>query len=317
MKYGHIFWAIILIAIGLLILLSNFGWLDFHWLTVWQLWPLVLIFWGISILPIRDVIKIIVLVLVLALTFLFFNQLPKPDWNISLQDHSWSWDDEKDYDKRDSEKSRKSYNYTTQTLSVPYDTMVPKALLKMDAAAGKFEIGGQTSDLLIFHKEGDIGDYSLTTEDVKGIKEVKIMMEKGERRIRHSTKNSVEIKMNPAPAWNLDLDIGAASMEMDLTGYKIDTMNINAGAASVEIRLGALSPSTYLTYDAGASSFKVSIPKESACEIRSESVLVSREFEGFIKKGDGIYQTGNYPEGVNLIIIKIESAVSSLKVRRY
>jgi hypothetical protein len=317
MKYGHIFWAIILIAVGSMILLSNFGWFDIRWITLWQLWPLVLVFWGISILPVRDLIKIILLVLALAFTILFINRLKEPGWNIIWDDHSWSWHDETDSDKSDGKEPRKSYNYSTQTLSVPYDTAVPKAVLKMDAAAGKFKIGGETADLILFHKEGDVGDYSLTTEEVNGMKEVTIMLESGERRIRHSVKNSVKINMNQSPIWNLDFDIGAASMEMDLSQYKIDTMNIDAGAASVEIRLGSLNPETYLTYDAGASSFKMKIPKESACQIHSESVLVSREFEGFIKTGDGVYQTKNYPEGINRIIIKIESAVSSLRVDRY
>ena len=75
MKYRHVFWAFVLIAIGILFILNNFGIFDFGWRALWSLWPLILIFWGISILPIKDWMKIIGLVLVLALPSCFLTAL--------------------------------------------------------------------------------------------------------------------------------------------------------------------------------------------------------------------------------------------------
>ncbi|MBL7138011.1 MAG: hypothetical protein ISS17_04485 [Bacteroidales bacterium] len=311
MKFRNLFWALILIAIGLIFLFSNFGWLDFHWVSIWRLWPLILIFWGISILPIKDVVKFILVIAFLALSFIFFNQITEPRWSFSFHDHDWSWSDEWDEDD-----SPRTFTYSTQVLSVPMDSTSRKAVLKMDAAAGKFQVDGETSEMLSFRKEGDIGDYSMTTEEVNGKTVIHISLEKN-RKVRRVKKNTVDIKLNQEKVWDLDFDIGAAAVKMDLSDYKIDTAKIDAGAASLEIKLGALQPQTYLTFSAGAASLEVKIPKESACEIHSESVLVSRDFKGFIKKGDGVYQTADYPEGTNIIILKIESAVSSLKVMRY
>ncbi|MFH1295669.1 MAG: DUF5668 domain-containing protein [Bacteroidota bacterium] len=311
MKFRNLFWALILIAIGLLFLFSNFGWLDFHWLSIWRLWPLVLIFWGISILPIKDVLKFILLAVFLALSFIFFNQITEPRWSFSCYDHNWSWSDE--WDESDSPRT---FSSSTQLLSVPMDSISHKAVLKMNAAAGKYQVAGETSEMLSFKKEGDIGDYSMTREEVDGKTIIRIRLEKNPK-VRSSKKNNVDIKLNRDMVWDLDFDIGAAEVKMDLSDYKIDTAKIDAGAASLEIKLGALQPKTYLTYSAGAASLVVKIPKESACEIHSESVLVSRDFKDFVNKEDGIYQTANYPEGSNVIILEIESAVSSLKVDRY
>ncbi len=313
MKFRNLFWALILIAIGLMFLFSNFGWLDFHWVSIWRLWPLIFIFWGISILPIKDVLKFILVIAFIGLSFIFFNQITEPRWSFSIQDHDWSWTDDWDEDDTD---GKRTFAYSTQLLSVPMDSASQKSVLKMDAAAGKFSIDGETSEMLSFKKEGDIGDYSMTTREVDGKTVIHISLEKN-RKVRRVKKNTVDIKLNPGLIWDLDFDIGAASVDMDLSDFMIDTARIEAGAASVEIRLGTLQPQTYLTFSAGAASLEVKIPKESACEIHSESVLVSRDFKGFNKKGDGIYQTKDYPEGTNTIIIKIESAVSSLKVVRY
>lgn len=311
MKFRNLFWALILIAIGLTFLFSNFGWLDFHWVSIWRLWPLIFIFWGISILPIRDVIKFILVIAFIALSFIFFNQITEPRWCFTIHDNDWNFSDE-----WDEENTPRTFSYNTQLLSVPMDSVSHKAVLKMDAAAGRFQVDSETTDMLSFRKEGDIGDYSMITDLQDGKTVIHITLEKN-RKIRRVKKNNVNIKLNPDMVWDLDFDIGAAEVNMDLSEFKIDTARIEAGAASVEIKLGARQPLTYLTYSAGAASLEVMIPKESACEIHSESVLVSRDFEGFINKGDGIYQSTNYPEGANRIILKIESAVSSLKVERY
>jgi len=313
MKFSNLFWALILIAIGLLFLLSNFGWVDFHWSSIWRLWPLILVFWGISILPIRNVVKTILVIAFIALTFIFFNQITEPRWNWSFHGDEWTWSDKWDRDDWD---DKRTYRYETQELSVPYEDPTSKSVLIVDAAAGKYIIGGETADLLSFCKEGDIGNYSLTTKEKEGKTVIRIKLEK-DRKIRHVKKNKVNIQLNPDPVWDLDLDVGAAAVNMDLSGYKIDTAVIDAGAASIELKLGDLNPLTFIDFSAGAASLEIRIPKGAACEIHSESVLVSRDFKGFIKKGGGIYQTENYPEGTNKIIIDIESAVSSLTVTRY
>jgi hypothetical protein len=312
MKYRHLFWALILIAIGLLILFSNFGWLNFHWYTIWRLWPLFLIFWGIAILPVREVVKILLVVITLAITFLFFNQLREPQWCFSFHDDAWAWSD-KDWDESDASGTGK---YSEQMLSLPLDTMIPKAVLKMDAAAGTFRIQGETEDLVQFRKEGDIGNYSMTTNTEDGKRVVRLALE-DHPKMRRMKKNTVRLQLNSRTVWDLDFDIGAASVDMDLSNYLIDTVKIEAGAASIELKVGTLNPQVYIQYHAGAASLEVRIPRESACEIRSESFLVSRDFEGFSRKKEGVYHTENFPEGKNKIFIRIESAVSSLKVDRY
>jgi hypothetical protein len=311
MKYRHVFWAFILIAIGILFMLNNFGVLEFGFRTLWSLWPLILILWGISILPIRDGIKIAALVVVLALTVIFFNKIAeKSSWFHFHNFRGWSdrdWEDEED---------NTTYNYQPQNLSVPYDSLTSKGELRLDAAAGNFNLQGITSDFLSFSKSGDIGNYSLTTTSEGNTKMINLSLEKSG--IRHSVnENKVEIKLNEKPSWNLDFDIGAAEILMDLRDYKIDTTSIDAGASSIDIKIGDKNPLTVMTFNAGASSIKVEIPKESGCQIKSESFMISKEFDGFTKKGDGIYQTDNFNTGKNKIMLTIKTAISKIEIVRY
>lgn len=311
MKYRHVFWALILIAVGVLFMLDNFGVIRFSFMTLLSLWPLILILWGISILPMSDKYKMIALIGVIALTAIFFERLTdRPFWRYfqGFDSHRrWDWNEEED---------ETTYNYQPQNLSVPEDTLIGKGLLELQAAAGNFVIQGTTSDFLSFNKTGDIGNYSLTTHDEQGRKKVVLSMEKTV--IRHTVQeNKVDIRLSERPSWNLDLDIGAAEITMDLRDYRIDTATFNAGASSIEIQIGTRNPLTVMTFNAGASSIKVDLPKESGCQIKSESFMVSKEFEGFTKTANGIYETANYGSATNKIILVVKTAVSKIEINRF
>lgn len=313
MKYRHVFWAFILIAIGVLFMLNNFGVLEFGFRALWSLWPLILILWGISILPIRDGVKIAALAGVLALTVIFFNQISERSTWFRFENHFHGFN-RNDWNDNDDEES--SANYQPQNLSVPFDSLSRKGILVLEAAAGNFNLQGVTSDYLTFNKTGDIGNYSLTTTDTNGRKQIRVALEKSV--IRHNVnENKVDIRLNNTPAWNLDFDIGAAAIDMDLRDYRIDTAAIDAGASSIKIKLGDKSPLTVMTFNAGASSIQVDIPKESACQIKSESFMISKEFDGFTKKGEGIYQTANFSTGKNKIFLTVKTAISKIEINRY
>lgn len=311
MKYKHLFWAIILIAVGLLAILSNFGILHFSWLNFWRLWPLILIFWGISILPVKDTIRFTLLVAVILLTFLFFNRLPEHrPWLFRFHDFS---DEFSDWGATD---EGTTYNFKDQNLSVPYDSISKKGVLNLDAAAGVFTLRDTTNDFLDFSKTGYIGNYELTTNDANGKKYISLRLQ--DSKIRKTNKeNNVKIKLNTRPLWDLDFNVGAAEIDLDLSSYKIDTADFEAGACSMTIKVGDKNPQSVFTFNAGASSITVKVPTTSGCQISSESFLVSREFEGFEKKGDRIYQTPGFDSSRNKVLITVKTAVSKIRVERY
>jgi hypothetical protein len=268
---------------------------------------------------VKEWMKIAGLVIVLAFTVIFFQKLTShsPWMHFGNFDHgNWhgDWDDE-DEDEDEGDNSSTA-NYKEQHLSVPFDSISRKGVLTLDAAAGNFKLMGATNDFLDFNKKGYIGDYSLTTSDEKDIK--RITLKTQESNIRGDfSKNQVDIKINENPSWNLDFDIGAAEIIMDLSAYKIDTATLDAGASSMDIKLGEKSPLSVWTFNAGASSIKINIPKNSGCQVYSESFMVSKDFEGFEKKGDRTYQTLNFAGSKNKIYITIKTAISKIEILRY
>lgn len=309
MKYRHVFWAIILIAIGVLFMLDNLNVLDFGFWKFLSLWPLILILWGVSILPVKDWIKVVSLVLILALTVVFYPRITTQPWfdvhGCSRHVHIDRSDDETD-----------TTAYQPQNLSVPFDSTVTASELKLQAAAGKYNVEGMTSDMLSFNKRGDIGDYSLTTTSEGTKKRISLEIDDDNR--NHSLDNNrVDIRLTDRTPWNLDLDIGAAEVLLDLREYRVDTLKLQAGAAAIRIKAGEKSPAMNMEFNAGAASIAVEVPKASGCRVKSESFLVTKEFEGFKNMGDGIYQTENYETAPNKIQFTLQSAFAKIEIRRY
>jgi len=314
MKYKHLFWAIILISLGVLFILNNLGVISFTWYTIWRLWPLVFIFWGIAIFPVKDSVKFGLLGGLLILTAFVISKLPDDNpWPLHFHHngHNFNWSTDKD-DDEDSD----TRNFKDQKLSVPFDTISLKGVLNLDAAAGNFNLMDTTADFLSFSKTGDIGNYELTSSDKNKVKDISLKLTDN-----HTSgtikENKVVIRLNPKPAWNLNFNIGAADMNLDLSRFRIDTATFDAGASSMEIRLGEMNPRSVLTFNAGASSIDVKIPKTAGCQVSSESFLVSKTFDGFEKKGDHIYQTANFKSSKSKIYITIKTAVSSINITKY
>jgi len=305
MKYSKIFWGVILIAIGVLFALRNFDIFSFSWHSIFRLWPLILVFWGIAILPVKSVIKLILTVIAIFIAVIILVRHPGP----CFQWFDWRCGDK--YILRQDDNQ-----WEEQHLTETYDSSVFTARLNLEAAAGKFYIKNTSSELFEFNSEGDTGPFKITTSQVNNTKIINVKHERYYIR-RGKVSSKAWLALNPEPVWKLNIDVGAASLEMDLSPFKIEKVEIDGGASSIELKLGDKIRRTKVSIDAGASAIKIKIPYECACEVNTSTILSARELDGFNKIKKGFYQTPNFSDTANQIFIEVDAAVSSLKVIRY
>jgi hypothetical protein len=305
MKYGNIFWGIILITLGVLFALRNFDIFFFSWHSIWRLWPLIFVFWGIAILPVKSIIKLILTVVTVVIGVLILTTNPGPyfGWN-NIWNNRYS--DEKEYQEHPYDKQHFYEEFSDET---------EYAKLNLDAAAGDFQLKGTTSQLFELDCEGNTGPYSVTT---KQSGETKIIDIHHTRLIgRKNITNDVWLSLNTNPIWKMNVDVGAARIDMDLSPFKTESIEIDGGASSIELKLGSKYKSTRVNIDAAAAGIKIKVPAESACEVKTSTILSGRDLDGFNKISNGIYQTPNFSDSANQIIITVDAAVSGLKVMRY
>ncbi|HEY9115298.1 MAG TPA: DUF5668 domain-containing protein [Bacteroidales bacterium] len=301
MKFRNIFWGVILVFVGVLFLLQNFDVIHFEWVSLWRLWPVILILWGVSIIPTNNWIKTGLVVLILSLTVYF------------MIDQSVRWNDQENYnfeawDDYDSD--------VDQAYSLGYEDSIPMAILSLDAAAGSFIIGPATDNLLDFETKGGKVKYNYNLSKTDSITRIKIERE-GVNIGHKNNKHEVLLKLNEDPTWELNFDAGASAMDFDLSNYKVSKLDIDGGAASFKIKLGSEYEITTVNIDAGASSIEIMVPETSGCDLKISSVLTDRSLKGFEKTDHGHYRTSNFEEAENKIYLNVEAAVSSYSIIRY
>lgn len=316
MRFRNIFWGVILIFIGILFTLQNLGMLHFDWVSLWRLWPVFLVLWGVSIIPVKDFIKVLLVLVVLAGSMFFIiNRTEFRDGSHPIEwfsNHDWDeWED--DYDDSGSSSKR----YTTQTFDIPYNDSAKYVTLNMEAAAGKFTIDDTSVSLIDFNRRGNSAEYSYFITSSDSSSNINIEMESASVNFGKKHKNTVTIDMNNLPIWDINLDAGAAAIDFDFSDFKIRSLDVEGGAASINLVLGDEYDETNVTLESGASSVVIKVPESSGCKLSLESVLSSKELMGFEKLDRGEYETPNFDEAANKVYIDAEAAVSSFTIIRY
>jgi hypothetical protein len=304
MKHQNVFWGTILITFGLLFLFDRLGIFNLEWYMVWRLWPVLLILWGVSILPVRGLYKLILALAVAALSLLIYSNLDPVE---SPFHKKYRFDYSNDHDSTDVE--------VNQVFSHRNDS-VKTALLRLEAGAGEFKLNSSTSELIYVTKTGGQMQYDFKIEELEGNATV-TLNQKTDVVLNGKSRNNLDIMLNETPIWGFDIAIGAASFDFDLTPFKVSKIDLEGGATSIQIKLGDLHPETEVNIDAAASSIKIVIPESAACSIMGSSILSHRETEGFNQVSKGHYETDNFATASQKIKINVDAAVSSFEVKRY
>jgi hypothetical protein len=306
MSYRKIFWGIVLIMIGILFILKNAGIVFISWHMMWSLWPVLIILWGISVIPVKDWIKLVASLVIIVAGFLMMQRDPDTDhfsWRFDRND-DWN-NDWNDYDSTGNQ----------QSLSEVYNDSVRYAKLNFEVAAGKFLIRDTTSLLIDLERKGTSGAYTMTSRDEDSLRILDLQFE--QKGSIHHFQNDVALKLNSKPVWDLALSIGAASIDFDLSRFKMNKVKVDGGASSILLKMGDLTPRTDVEIDAGASSITIKVPAASGCEVITNTFLSSRDMKGFIKVEDHHYQTPGFSKSLKKVYINLEAGITSIDVIRY
>jgi hypothetical protein len=317
MENRNIFWGVLLVAIGGLFILDNLDLINFSFSALVGLWPLLLVVWGISILPLKAVYKTVAGIAIAVLALTYASTSDKTFW---WEDHVIDKFDHANVhfrgDSDNSEESEEETFYTFQ-FDEEMDANITEAQLNMDVAAGKFRIDGTTEDHIIdFEAYSNFGPY--TSNMVTNGNRADIQIGFDDAVIKSGTnRNRANVKLNPKVEWELQLNVGAADFRGDFRNFKIKSIDLDGGASAIRIKLGELQKTTNIKIDAGAASIKIDIPEGAGCKINTDSFLVDKDFEGFKKVESGEYVSYNYDESDQKIYIDLDAAISQLTVRRY
>jgi len=306
MKTSNIFWGVFFVSIGSLVLIGNLTDLNFTWNSAWKFWPMVLVLIGVSILVKNQIGKGIVAGLAALVLSLTIYASVSATTNLIDDDFEIHFDDDEDA------------VFDTTNFSQDYSDSIKTATLNFNSGAGGFKILTPTDKLIDFITEGNVNSYSLDRQDMDSHAEINFEMRNNHIKLHNKNyKNSVEMSLNKNPEWALNFSVGAASVDLDLTQYKVSRLDVGMGAAAFNVKLGNLVDVARIKIDAGASDIDILIPDSVGCEINDEAALSSRNYEGFKKVDNDLYRSENFDKYPKKIYIDINCGVSSIDVKRY
>jgi hypothetical protein len=305
-----LFWPLVLIGAGVLLLLSNLGYLPWQsWNVLWRFWPLLLIALGIDILIGRRstlgaiVSGLLILLLIGGAVLLVLFARNSPGLVDLTQPADW------------------------RTRHIEYALGdVEQASVKIDwpSAPGHLDALRDSPNLiqgdvayrgeLIFDviARGDQADVELDSY-FSGPWFVPFDFSRQER-------HRWEVWLSPDVSLDLDLDTGSGSCDFDLTGLQVSALVLDAGSGSIDLALPTAS-----TFDGriegGSGSIAITLPESVGMRVALESGSGSfrpgerlRLVEG--KRGDdGVWKTDNFDTAETTIVLKIDQGSGSITIR--
>lgn len=301
-KDNGIISGIILITIGIIALMVTFFDLEIVWWELAKFWPIFLIIFGISILPLNKLLKsIFVIILILLSCLLYYNNVNN---NVRTQSHF-------SYDIIDE-------GVNIQEFSEPYNSNVETASVELNYGAGSVYLSSPVDYLV---KATNASNYIVQDLSIKYERNHADIDFDGGNNVNINGKelksNNFNIALNENPIYDFEINLGACNMNFDFSEYKVSDIDVNCGACDIDMKLGDLYGTTNVDLEMGVSDIKIGIPSGSGCRIECETVLSNKDFDGFDKKSGKVYETTNYLSANKHVNIKVEGAISDFEIYQY
>jgi hypothetical protein len=288
---GRINLGAALVVVGLLLLMMNWGFLDWAlWWNLWQWWPAFLVAFGLHLVLHRTRYWFLptlfaLLVVVFAVSIGGVN---RADWQ-------------------------------PRTLSarIPLDSGIKDARLRLDMGTGLIRLAPGGAGLY----EADFKVYGDEPSQVQMPQDQSTMVE-----LRQEDRRAPKWVRGLSERWDMrltraipiDVEVSAAvvSLEVNCTDLQLRTLDLSAGVAWLEMRLGETRRRTDVFINATFADVTLVVPNTVGVRVKTDSLFSSHNLReaGFIPSQDG-YRTANYETATSSADIFIAAMGNRVQVR--
>jgi hypothetical protein len=307
-----LFWPLVLVSVGVLLLLSNLGYLPgASWNLLWRLWPLLLIALGIDVLIGRRslvgaiVSGVLILMLIggATLIVLFARNIPAMsqfaqagEWQVEHVEHPLD----------DIESASVSIDWTS----------LPGRLTALTDSPNLIEADVAYRGDLIFDAEerGSHVTIELDTALYGVVPWPPFPAGFTERAGRRW-----DVELSPDVPLELWLDVGSGSCSFDLTELQISDLFIDSGSGSVDLSLPPAG-SYEIEIDGGSGSMEIVLPQSVGARVDLDSGSGAFNPDGRFRlvtgrrRGDGVWETENFDTAEHRVRFAIDQGSGSINI---
>ncbi|MBU0614087.1 hypothetical protein KJ766_02245, partial [Patescibacteria group bacterium] len=289
-QWGRIFLGTMLLVVGFIFLAKNFGWLPASNISIFQFWPLIIIFFGLCILPSRGwpgaIIGFFALmgaISSVAFAVIFSSQYSSElvQYPIDVQQIDGVTDAivVVQYDSGALHVKDSSDNFISGFLMSDYSQLKTASRLEGDSSQ-RVTIDSDGPRFLLWKEGGDFMDLLLPA--------------------------NIPVDMY--------IDSGAVDMDLDFTDVILEGLDIDTGMSKIDIELGEVLDGSVVRIDSGVSDLHIVIPKGLGVELTVNAGPVSKQIEGFTPVDGGHYLSENYQLSEVKIKMTISTGLSNLVI---
>ena len=294
--FNKVFFGLFAVIYGLAFLVNQTGLFSLN-IDLGLIWPLFIIFVGLSLLRKRDVVSTSLgstaATLCVAAVFISFMS-PVPA----------------------------SYSQSANTV-FPIDIMkeagVERADITINAGAGDISVYGISSGSLVKGEvQTNLSEVKAESKAKDSVQSVTVGMS-GMRRWfgRDNPTNRFYIGVDEETPLSLNINSGASNNNIDLSGIMAEYVSLGTGASNVNLTMGDKLEKATVAIEAGASSINLNLPKGVGAKVFIESGMSSQDLPGFVQADKNTYQSPNYETADKKIDVSVSMGMASLSVNWY
>ncbi len=295
----RLFWPIVLIGVGAILLLSNLGVIQGNpWTIIFQLWPVLLIALGLEILlggstGWRAVMSALLgLALVGGILWVLIAQPAIPGLTFG------------------------SSNLQTTNISQPLKgVQSARADLSFGAGTNTVHALSDSSNLI----EGQLHTYSTPNFSVSTSgDQATIVLSPGQVTVPvvlpNITEETWDVGLNSAVTYQLNLNAGVGQSKIDLAKLLVSGGDVNGGVGTSELYLPG--KGTYrLTVNGGVGTIRIYVPSTLAVRAEVNGGLGSfNRLPSMQAVGDNVYETPGFSTADNAVTLIIDGGVGSISM---
>ncbi|MFA6522038.1 MAG: DUF5668 domain-containing protein [Patescibacteria group bacterium] len=267
---GGIFLGIIILFIGFGLLGKNLGIIPDFSVNIFELWPILIIVAGLSLLSGKGRLWILfgTLVMIVCLCIVaVFGFFASNENDVVL----------------------------TSPFSIERGTSVQNGQLTVHHGMGNLNLIGDPFAFI----DGELrSSMSRITSDSRiganGTQYVEVGMDGENGFVWGNMQNDMDLRVSDTLPMDLVIESGASNMNLDFRTMLIRSLDLKTGASGVNLQFGNFVDGAQLGVEAGASSVEIYFPTDVGVEMRLDAGLTSKNLHNFHEVSDGVYQSDNY-----------------------
>jgi hypothetical protein len=290
---GSIVFPIILITLGVLFLLDNLNIIgDIDWSTIWRLWPIVLIAFGLEIILGRRVsFGVIFLVIFLVLVggaFAFWTT------GVGVGD------------------------LRSETFTWPLQG-VERAEARFEVGVGALRLAGAGDLGELLAGDVQLPDRAELVESVQvtgGVANGRVSADWGVLgwpRFFGARGGRWDLRLNERVSWDLDVDTGVGEARLDLSDLLVTDLNLNSGVGAVEVTLPRRGM-VEANVDGGVGEVVINIPEGREARIRVERGIGGVDVDSRFERRGDFYETDGVDSAESYIDLEVNVGVGSITI---